>query len=66
MKVGLAIRKPNSNAPNGRNEEANAVQEQGLLVDPLNPVLSAYIAGRLTELGEREREFAAMRSAPDD
>ena len=42
----------------GRNEEANAVQEQGLLVDPLNPVLSAYIAGRLNELGERERERA--------
>jgi len=42
----------------GRVEEAHAVQEQGLLVDPLNPVLSATIASRLTELGERERERA--------
>jgi tetratricopeptide (TPR) repeat protein len=39
----------------GRIEEANAVQEQGLLIDPLNPILSANIASRLTELGERER-----------
>jgi TolB-like protein/Flp pilus assembly protein TadD len=42
----------------GRTEESNAVQEQGLLVDPLNPVLSANIAFRITELGERERERA--------
>jgi TolB-like protein/tetratricopeptide (TPR) repeat protein len=42
----------------GRTEEAHAVQEQGLLVDPLNPVLSANIAAWLTELGERERERA--------
>ena len=42
----------------GRYEEANAVQEQGLLVDPLNPVLTAHIALRITELGERERERA--------
>ena len=42
----------------GRYEEANAVQEQGLLVDPLNPVLTAHIASRITELGERERERA--------
>jgi len=39
----------------GRIEEAKAVQEQGLLIDPLNPVLSANIAARLTRLGERER-----------
>jgi TolB-like protein len=39
----------------GRVEESNAVQEQGMLVDPLNPVLSANIAARLTRLGERER-----------
>ncbi len=39
----------------GRFEEANAVQEQGLLVDPLNPVLSVNIADRLKGLGERER-----------
>jgi tetratricopeptide (TPR) repeat protein len=38
-----------------RYEEANAVQEQGLLVDPLNPVLSLNIAERLRKLGERER-----------
>jgi len=31
------------------------VQEQGLLVDPLNPVLSVNFAARLTKLGERER-----------
>jgi serine/threonine-protein kinase len=42
----------------GRTEEAHAVQEQGLLVDPLNPILSASIAGRLTELGKHERERA--------
>jgi len=39
----------------GRNEEANAVQEQGLLIDPLNPVLSVNFAARLRRLGERER-----------
>ena len=39
----------------GRVEEANAVQEQGLLVDPLNPVLSVNLAARLKRLGERER-----------
>jgi len=39
----------------GRMEEANAMQEQGLLIDPLNPILSAEIALRITELGERER-----------
>jgi TolB-like protein/Flp pilus assembly protein TadD len=42
----------------GRYEEAHAVQEQGLLVDPLNPIWSADIASWLTELGERERERA--------
>jgi len=38
-----------------RDEEANAVQERGLLVDPLNPILTANMAARLTRLGERER-----------
>ena len=39
----------------GRYEEANAVQEQGLLVDPLNPILSVNNAARLRRLGEHER-----------
>jgi len=39
----------------GRFEESNAVQEQGLLIDPLNPVLSVNFADRLRKLGERER-----------
>jgi TolB-like protein/tetratricopeptide (TPR) repeat protein len=39
----------------GRYEEANAVQEQGLLVDPLSPVLTYNIARQLKRLGERER-----------
>ena len=39
----------------GRVEEANAVQEQGLLVDPLNPVLSYNMAQRLRSRGETER-----------
>jgi len=39
----------------GRFEEANAVQKQGLLVDPLNPVMSVNLADRLKKLGERER-----------
>ena len=39
----------------GRYEEAYAVREQGLLVDPLNPVLSMNLADRLKQLGERER-----------
>jgi len=39
----------------GRYEESEAVQEQGLLVDPLNPVLSVNSAFRLRRLGERER-----------
>jgi len=39
----------------GRHEEANAVSEQGLLVDPLNPILSVNLAARLRRLGERER-----------
>jgi len=42
----------------GRVEESNSVQEQGLLIDPLNPVLSVNIAARLQRLGERERERA--------
>jgi tetratricopeptide (TPR) repeat protein len=39
----------------GRYEESNAVQDRGLLLDPLNPVLSVNIADRLRRLGERER-----------
>jgi len=39
----------------GRIEEANAVQKQGLLVDPLNPVLSVNIALKKRRVGERER-----------
>jgi TolB-like protein/Flp pilus assembly protein TadD len=39
----------------GRFEESNAVQMEGLLVDPLNPVLSVNRALKLKELGERER-----------
>jgi tetratricopeptide (TPR) repeat protein len=39
----------------GRVEEANAVQERGLLVDPLNPVLIVNYADRIKRLGERER-----------
>ncbi len=39
----------------GRYEESNAVREQGLLVDPLNPVLSVNTADRLRERGEHER-----------
>jgi tetratricopeptide (TPR) repeat protein len=39
----------------GRLEEAVVVQDRGLIVDPLNPALSANIAGRLLGLGERER-----------
>jgi tetratricopeptide (TPR) repeat protein len=39
----------------GRYEESNAVQEQGLLVDPLNPALSYNMAARLRSRGEYER-----------
>ncbi len=39
----------------GRVQESEAVQEQGLIVDPLNPALSVTIADRLRGLGERER-----------
>ncbi|MCH7982223.1 MAG: hypothetical protein IID59_12050 [Proteobacteria bacterium] len=39
----------------GRIEESHAVQEQGLLIDPLNPVLSYNMAQRLKSYGERER-----------
>jgi tetratricopeptide (TPR) repeat protein len=42
----------------GRYEEAYAVREQGLLIDPLNPVMSMNLADRLKKLGERERERA--------
>jgi TolB-like protein/Flp pilus assembly protein TadD len=39
----------------GRYEEANTVLEQGLLIDPLHPVMSYNMADRLKRLGERER-----------
>jgi TolB-like protein/Tfp pilus assembly protein PilF len=39
----------------GRIEDANALQEQGLLVDPLNPALSVNVADRLRWQGERKR-----------
>jgi TolB-like protein/tetratricopeptide (TPR) repeat protein len=42
----------------GRFEESRAVQERGLLVDPLNPILSVNMANRIRMLGERERERA--------
>ena len=39
----------------GRDEEAYAAREQGLLIDPLNPVMSINLADRLRRLGDRER-----------
>jgi len=39
----------------GREEEANAVQERGLLVNPLDPILSANMSRRLSRQGEHER-----------
>jgi len=42
-------------ASQGRNEEADAVQKQGLLVDPLNPILSFNMANRLRQQGKSER-----------
>jgi len=39
----------------GRIEESNTMKEQGLLVDPLNPVLSANMAEWLRKHGEHER-----------
>ncbi len=46
----------------GRGEEANAVLEQGLLIDPLSPILSANLSNRLRRLGELERaERLALR-----
>jgi len=42
----------------GRVEEANAVQERGLLVDPLNPILSVNMANRIRMFGEGEGERA--------
>jgi len=42
----------------GRYEESNAMREQGLLVDPLNPVLTVNLADRLRRLGEHEHERA--------
>jgi len=52
----------------GRTEEAHAVQERGLLVDPLNPILTVNLAGRLKWLGERERAeqlLLRLTSLPD-
>jgi len=42
-------------AEQGRDEESLAVLDQGLLVDPLNPILTVNLAARLRRLGERER-----------
>ena len=39
----------------GRDEDADAVQEQGLVKDPYNPVLSYNTAERLRSYGENER-----------
>ena len=39
----------------GRREEWQAVMDQGLLVDPLNPAMSINMADHLKRLGERER-----------
>ncbi|MGI9263852.1 MAG: tetratricopeptide repeat protein [Gammaproteobacteria bacterium] len=39
----------------GRYEEANAVLEQGLLIDPLHPVMSYNMADQLLRRGETER-----------
>ena len=39
----------------GRREEWQAVTDQGLLVDPLNPAMSINMADHLKTLGERER-----------
>jgi len=39
----------------GRTEEANAAEDRGLLVDPLNPVLSHNMAYRLKSRGGYER-----------
>ena len=38
----------------GRHEEANAVRERGLLVNPLDPILSLNKARQLTSQGEHE------------
>ena len=45
----------NSLQQQGRYEEANAVQERGLLVNPLDPILSSNMARRLLRQGERDR-----------
>ena len=45
----------NTLAQQGRDEESHAVQEQGLLVDPLNPILSVNMADDLRTRGEHER-----------
>ncbi len=39
----------------GRYEESQAVMDQGLLIDPLNPPMSVNMANRLKRLGEHER-----------
>ena len=39
----------------GRHEESNAVSERGLLVNPLDPILSSNKARRLSQQGEHER-----------
>ena len=39
----------------GRHEESNAVSERGLLVNPLDPILSSNKARRLSRQGEHER-----------
>jgi TolB-like protein len=39
----------------GRHEESNAVLEQGLLIDPLHPVMSYNMAYELRSRGETER-----------
>ncbi|MHC4857914.1 MAG: tetratricopeptide repeat protein, partial [Planctomycetota bacterium] len=47
---------------------ANAVQERGLLVDPLNPVLIVNYADRIKRLGERERAeqlFLRLTNLPE-
>jgi len=44
----------------GRREEWQAVTDQGLLVDPLNPAMSINMADHLKTLGERERAEQLM------
>ena len=52
----------------GRIEEATAMQEQGLLIDPLNPAMSINRANGLRRLGENERAeqlFLRLTYLPD-